>query len=367
MVHLFLNCDEYLAAGAIARLKEAMGDADLASLNTAEMAGERVSAMDILGEASMMPFLSERRMVIVTGYLAALHRRLRPGKSAAEGDGDGSAVSGAEPAAGSSALREAAAFLDGLAHLPETADLVLVEPSLEATSPLFKGLTLEEKGDKKKIPGINDLAKSNAVTLHRLVTPTVRELPDWLRARTRELGLAVEPAAIQRLVVFVGNDLRRMENELVKLATFASGRPITAADVQLLVADDSEERVWALTDALTDRDGRRAFRAVAELSVDENPFGILAVIANSYRLIIRAKALMQRGLMGADSLADAMGMKGRSTFPVEKAMKAAPRYTAAQLDAIMERLFTANVAMVTGADQATELELLVADLTVGRG
>ena len=49
------------------------------------------------------------------------------------------------------------------------------------------------------------------------------------------------------LSIYVGSDLRRLHLELDKLRSYASGRAITPADVQLLVSDTSEALIWDLT------------------------------------------------------------------------------------------------------------------------
>ena len=67
-------------------------------------------------------------------------------------------------------------------------------------------------------------------------------------------------------------------------------------------------------------------------------------------------------MRGEDQIASELGA---SPYTVKKAMGVAGRYSDAQIARIVERVFQANVAMVTGGDQQTELQLLVADLTLG--
>lgn len=344
MVHLFLNCDEYLASREIAALKAALGDPEMASLNITEVQGEKSNAAEILAQASMMPFLSERRMLIVTGYLAHLARRLKASKD----------ESGA-------AWQEAAAFLGALPTLPETCDLVLIEPTLDADSQLRKGLSVGEGAAKRRVPGLTDLAKQEGIRAHSLKTPQEREMPDWVRTRAAELKIAIAPPAAQLLAQFVGADLRRVGNELEKLATYAGKRTITADDVRLLVADTSEQKFFHLTGAIENRDSKQAFRVLNELLNEGQPaIMLLAAITNRMRKLIQAKVALEKRLP-ATEVAKAAGV---SESQVRYLVEAVARYSYAQLDDIMERLLAANVAMVTGGDQTTELELLVADLTL---
>ena len=71
---------------------------------------------------------------------------------------------------------------------------------------------------------------------------------------------------------------------------------------------------------------------------------------------MRPRACRAMSLTLPDALA-------RVHFPVKKAMAQSRNYSLVQLEAIMDRLLTADVGMKTGADPATELDILVAELT----
>lgn len=379
MVHLFLNCDEYLASQQIAELRAALGDnKELADLNYVEHAGERVRAVDLLAEADMMPFLTERRMIRVNGYFTALSKRLKSRKKADAADSpdpasDDDNDSSDTPTA---ARNEVESILRGLAQVSETCDLIFFDPvkmgergpqpSVDASSILFKGFKADEKSGSKGAPGITELAQRKAVILHRLEPLGERNVTGWItqHVQQRPVPTRINGEATELLATRIGPDLRRLAAEVEKLSLYAGARSITAADVRLLVADESEEKLWTLTDGLSARDGRKALNALTELlQSDESPFALLGGIASAYRTLIRTKTLMQRGLRTKDQIARELAL---SPYTVEKAMGVASRYSFAQLDNIMERLFHANVAMVTGGDQATELEILVADLTLAR-
>lgn len=347
MVHLFLNCDDYLASQEIARLKAALGDPDLASLNTTDLTGERVTAADILAHASMMPFLCERRLVLAGGYLSALSKRMKQSQSEE-----------------SAAYAEAATLLGGLASVPETCDLILVESVLEKDSPLWKPIVLPGRDEDSTVTvdGLTALARQPGIKLYALETP--RDPSEWIRQHARENDVQLLPGAIRLLADFIGADLRRLKEEIEKLSLYAAKRPITPDDVRLLVSDTKEEVVWTLTDALSERNSAKAFRALNELWRDDaNPFGLLATIANNYRTVLRVKTLMSPPYALRDHEEIAKRIKGKP-YPTRKAMESAGRYSFTELEAIMEDLVDVNVAMVTGADQATAMELLVADLTL---
>lgn len=346
MVYLLLNCDEYLAAQRVAELRRALGDPELAGLNTAELNGERSTVSEVLGQASMMPFLAERRLVIVNGLLAHLDQRMAQSKSAE-----------------SAAYQEAAHLLEGLPSLPDTVDLLFVDTGPDRRRSLWRGFTLPatEKHPERKIAGLEALVKAKRVGLETLATPDARALPGWIQQRARARQIAIDGRAVQMLADFVGPNLRQLDNELEKLSLYAGHRPIAVEDVRLLVSDVGEALIWDLTDALSVRNGRGAMAALYELRrSDANPFQLLTMIARQYRILIKVQEAMRRGPGDEFTIAKQIGER---PYPVKKAMAQVAKYTAHELNDIVERLLEADYAMKTGADVETEIDLLVAELT----
>lgn len=348
MIYLLLNCDEYLAAQRIAELKQGLGDPELAGLNSAELDGERLSASDLLGQASMMPFLTDRRLLVVRRLLKHLDQRLAQSKQS-----------------DSAAHQETARLLTGLTTLPESCDLVLVDEGVDRRRALWRGLTLpaSEKQAERKIAGLDALIKARQIRLEELATPEAKSIPGWIQQRAKQRGIAIEGHAVQMLADYVGPQLRQLENELEKLSLYAGQRPITADDVKLMVSDASEALIWNLTDALSVRNGRAAMTALYELRQnDVHPIQLLSVIARQYRIIIKVKEARQQA---GDEYAIAQRI-GEKPYPVKKALAQVRHYSVAELDTILLRLLESDYAMKSGADSETEIDLLVAELTQKR-
>ncbi len=345
MIYLLLNADEYLAAQRIAELKRAAGDPDLADLNTVEVA-EQTSPGDLLGQAGMMPFLATRRLIIAPGYLTRLDKRMAASKGT-----------------DSPAHQEAAQLLTGLSALPDTSDVVFWESSnVDKRRGLWKGFKLsgKEEIDPRQVPGLQQLTKAGIISAEESGTPDPKALPGWVQRHARNKAIEIEPSAARMLAEFVGPNLRQLDNELDKLAAYAGGRAIAPGDVTLLVSDASESLIWGLTDALSQRSERAAIRSLYELRRgDANAFYLLTMIARQYRIIIKVKEGMQR-LNSPDEIARYVK---ESAYPVKKAMPLARAYSFNELHGIMDRLLRADMAMKTGADADTELDMLVAELT----
>ncbi len=346
MIYLFLNCDEYLAAQRLRDLKAALGNAELADLNISELAANQTDAANLLSQASMMPFLAARRLLIARDYLSHLDKRM------AQSSGPESA-----------AHTEAATLLTGLADLPDASDVVFVDDSLDKRRHLWKGFTAPETNSRpsRKVDGLAAQIKGGRIELVTLETPEAKTLSGYIKRRADAKQIEIDGRAIAMLANFVGPNLRQLDNELDKLAAYASGRRVATEDVKLLVSDASEGLIWDLTDALSQRNGRSAMRALAELRRgDANPFYLLTMMARQYRIMIKVQEAMTftRG-----NEYDIAKVVKESAYPVKKAMQQTRRYSPGELNGILQQLLEADHAMKTGADAETELDVLIAELT----
>lgn len=90
------------------------------------------------------------------------------------------------------------------------------------------------------------------------------KIPEWIAARIREKGYAIEPKAASLLTEFVGNDLSRLENEIEKLyvALPAGLKTITSELIERNIGISKEYNVFELQAALTRKDHSRAHQIV---------------------------------------------------------------------------------------------------------
>lgn len=98
---------------------------------------------------------------------------------------------------------------------------------------------------------------------HGWAGPRDSALERWIQNHATGKGVRLQGAVIGMLTERIGPDLRRIDNELDKLALYAGDRPITEADVRLMVADMGEEAIWGLTDGLSERNSAKAFRTLS--------------------------------------------------------------------------------------------------------
>jgi len=134
--------------------------------------------------------------------------------------------------------------------------------------------------------------------IHEFEAPKARDMPRLLVGEAKGLGFALVPAAARLLVDRMGANPVRLRNELGRLALWAGdGGQVTAADLDAMVSDTSEAAVWALSDALLERDPAKAARLAEQLvSQGENVTGLIYGLASRLRKACAAAAQLEEGV-----------------------------------------------------------------------
>lgn len=133
--------------------------------------------------------------------------------------------------------------------------------------------------------------------IHEFETPKPREMPRVLVGEAKRLGFRLDSAAARMLVDRMGANPQRLQNELERLALWAGeGGEVGAADLDAMISDTSEAAVWALSDALLERDAAGALRISERLiSQGENVTGLIYGLASRLRKACSAAAMLEEG------------------------------------------------------------------------
>jgi DNA polymerase-3 subunit delta len=233
-----------------------------------------------------------------------------------------------------------------------------LEAVAAAIGELPPDLTLVLIARAKAPPKLSKAVKAAGGEIHEFEAPKARELPRLLVADAKRLGFQLEPAAARVLVDRMGASPVRLQHELERLALWAgAGGAVTAADLELMIADTSEAAVWSLSDALLERDAAAALR-IGERLIEqgENVTGLIYGLASRLRSACAAAAQLAAGTPPKQ---------------VESSLKMHP-YAAKQLvgrlrDTDLDQLRAATEALAElelwcrgGADYGDELALTLA-------
>jgi DNA polymerase III subunit delta len=323
--YIFHGTDELRIEEEVEKFRAQMGDSSNAEMNISEFDGEATSVPEILNAATSYPFLADKRLVIVKGLIAWITRK----------------------GAGETGKQAVERLVTTLPTLPEWSRLVMVErDKLLDTNKLIK------------------LARETSTGLEKaFVVP--KDTSSWITKRAADAyGAQIDPHAAHALATVTGDDLRRADNELIKLVSYVDGaRPITEEDVDLLTPYVAEANLFEMVDALAEGRGKVALALLYRLlqEKDEDPFRVYGMIVRQFRLLLIAKEHLTFGGR-RDGLKEALGTN--SDFVADKTSRQSRAFSLEQLEDIYRTLMDYDLKMKTGRiEPLLALDLLIAGLS----
>ena len=297
----------------------------------------------------------------------ATRARLR---ARAEGDGGAGALEVFEPSEGRGGPdHEALLAAIPAMSLTETRRYLLadgverwrdrqLEPVVAALGSLPPDLTVVLIARAKAPAKLLKAVKAGEGEIHEFEAPKAREMPRLLVADAKRLGYTLEPAAARILVERMGVSPVRLRNELERLALWAGeGGRVGAGDLEAMVSDTSEAAVWALSDALLERDPARASSLAERLiSQGENVTGLIYGLASRLRKACAAAAQIEEGVP-AKQIESSLGMH---PYAAKQLVSRLGRTSLGDLREATIALADLEVWCRGGADYGDELALTLA-------
>jgi DNA polymerase-3 subunit delta len=176
-----------------------------------------------------------------------------------------------------------------------------LEPLVAAMAAIAPDTTVaffaREESRKKAPNGLHDAVRKAGGNISAEQSVKSWELPKWVIARARELGLQLEPDAARALIASVGDRQQRLLRELEKLALWAGpGAQLGPAEVEEIAAPSAERRTWTLADALVAGDTQAATRVYLTLRAQgERVPGLLYWMAQRVRTALEIAQALDRG------------------------------------------------------------------------
>ncbi|KAA6439164.1 DNA polymerase III subunit delta [Dyadobacter flavalbus] len=128
------------------------------------------------------------------------------------------------------------------------------------------------------------------------------KLPDWVAAFCQQEGVKISPKAIQMLVDNIGNDLKRLSNEVRKImVNLRVDEGIDASAVERFVGISKEYNVFEFQKALMQRDVMKANQIASYFSANskDNPLSpILIILYNFFAKLLLAHASKDKSEKG---------------------------------------------------------------------
>ncbi len=189
------------------------------------------------------------------------------------------------------------------------------------------------------------------------------EISNWIRDRVYHFGSSIEPNAIKEMETRIGANLWRMTQEIQKLVALKHKESITHEDVTKHVEGVSENRIFALTDAIASQKTAQALDLLSqEKERGANEIYILTMIVRQFRIILQMADLISNGVTQAPKIAKQLGLH---PFAVKKTLPLVQKYTPDQLQTIYKRLVHIDRALKSSyPNPEILLNLLILEPTI---
>ena len=294
------------------KFKEKYGEINLSNFSV-EQKG-RVDLPRIMSEIASIPFLGSKRLVVINNL-----------------------ISDSDPE-----IKEAMA--KKLPTIPESAIVIFFETGTpKRNGKLFKLLLKIAKTEE--FPPLRGVSLLN-----------------WIKKEAANRGAEIEPAAAERLNYLVGSDTWRLSGEIEKLANYSYPEIIKREDVELLVSETLQTKIFDLVDGLARRDGRLSLVSLHHLmSLGEKKEYLFSMIVYGFRNLILVKYLLEKN----KNEWEIKNILKLHPFVAQKTIAAAHLFTFLELKSIYHRLVLASAEMrQSNKDPILVLDLLLAEICV---
>jgi len=308
--------DEYRLSERVSEFRLTVTPPEMSDINTTMLDGNIVTIEELLTSLSTVPFMADRRLVVVEGLLNRL------GGSKKD-------------------LGEWLNFPDLLKDLPPTANLLLIEREPIPSNKLLS--TILRLGQVEKFSPLRH-----------------RDLLDWINARCSKLGLEIERTAVALIADSVGSELRVIDSELNKIKTYSRGRLITREDITLMVPYVRQQNVFRVVDSVIEGRTRDALNASSMLiGLGESPSGIVRMIERQLRFLILAKHLLSRKIPTGD-IGKHINLSG---YPLQKTLEMERKISQARIMSMHDNLLKSNIRVREGKlTEQESFDLLISEL-----
>jgi DNA polymerase-3 subunit delta len=189
-----------------------------------------------------------------------------------------------------------------------------------------------------------------------------KQIVPWIKKTASEdLGMTLDGEACAYLHAVVGNKTRELYSELEKLH-LRYGKTVSLEQVKEAVTHSRVYTVFELLDAVSMKDCDSSLRILKRYLEEEDlrdaPLGLISMLNRQVRLLWQTKGvLLKRG--GTQEVQRKTGLSG---FPAKKLVEQAPRWSEKELEGALERLRWSDDRLKSGSSPRLILETLILSL-----
>ncbi len=285
--------------------KALLGSGD--AMNLQHYQGNGINPAEVIDIAETMPFFSQRRVILI--------------------ENSGFFKNGCPELA------------DYLKNPAETVNFVFVETDVDKRKDIYK-------------------AVHNCGFDIECDTQDVETLKRWATGKLQAEGKRISPRAVAFLIDRVGTNMDNIINEMEKLVCYTAERvEITEADIDAICANWLTSQIFAMTDAIVEKNQKKAMNLYYDLlALREPPAKILSLITRQFNLMLQIKEMSEHH----DDMAKMMSATKLPRFIVTKYTGWAQRFRKEDLMHALEMCVQNDEAIKTGKlDQVISVEMVL--------
>lgn len=253
-IYLLFGKEHYLLKDNRERLLKALGVPDRKDMNFTLLSEKDFNVPTLISDSDTLPFFADRRVILVeeSGYFKGNKK-------------------------------EKDRLVKYIPDIPETTVIVFVESEVDKRDKLYKAV-----------------AKNG--TAEEFVIGDQNEMFRWIGGRLSVDGIQMRHDAWNEFYLRCGSSMDLMDAEYQKLSAYCwEKKQIEKSDVEAVCANSSETKIFALSDAISERNAARVFDVYHDmLRQNEKAPGILALIQRQLMQLYDLKLMDRDGVSFAD-------------------------------------------------------------------
>jgi len=273
----------------------------------------------ILGEIATLPFLAEKRMIVIQNIL-------------------------------SNSNKEFLAKIIGLIEnnkVPESVVLIV-----------WQGEPIGKTAEAKKLADL--LAKEKYSYSFELLKDI--ELQNWIMQEVSAKGGKIDRNALGNLSRLAGADLWLISAVIDQLIAYKKGGEIGSADVNLFVDEKIDDNIFNMVDAIVGGNKKIAFKLMRDQrAIGEDESYLFAMIMRQFKILLQIRDLWEReDMLTSDQIAKRISVH---PYVAKKSMPLVKKYTMQDLKKIYGDLLEIDIKTKTGmANQSVLIDYFVGKL-----
>ena len=305
-IYLIYGDESFLRKQYKERLKKALSP-DEDSMNYSYYEGKDISVGEIIDLAETMPFLAERRTIIIEN------------SPFFKGDAE--------------------KIVEYLNNVPDTTYFVFVEETVDKRSKMYKAVA--KNGCVVEATGLSE---------DKLIT--------WILQLLKKDNKKITTNTMHYLLEKIGTNMETIRQEVEKLICYCYDKEvITEEDIDAVCTTQMSNQIFEMLDAMANKRQKVALQMYYNLlALREPPMKILYLIGRQFNLLMQTKMLKQKGYNDR-AIAEKIGVP---PFAATKYVNQASKFKMEDLKKAVEECVEADEAVKNGSrNDRLSVELLI--------